>query len=79
MVRNVLDVRCLLKLLMLCQAKQLEHDYDSARKGGNRFATILLYMSDLGPEDGGETVFPKGWPPNLPEAGRTPAKAVSNL
>lgn len=36
---------------------QLEHDYDTAHKGGNRFATILLYMTDLGEKDGGETVF----------------------
>ena len=36
------------------------HNYDSAGKGGNRFATILLYMTDLGPEDGGETVFIHG-------------------
>lgn len=41
----------------------LEHDYQSAGVGGNRFATILMYMSDLEPEDGGETVFPKGLPP----------------
>jgi hypothetical protein len=41
---------------------QLEHDHDSALKGGNRFATILLYMSDLGPNDGGETVFTDAWP-----------------
>lgn len=27
---------------------QLEHNYHSAGLGGNRFATILLYMSDLG-------------------------------
>eukprot|EP00339_Tiarina_fusa_P021934 CAMPEP_0117010004 /NCGR_PEP_ID=MMETSP0472-20121206/8932_1 /TAXON_ID=693140 ORGANISM="Tiarina fusus, Strain LIS" /NCGR_SAMPLE_ID=MMETSP0472 /ASSEMBLY_ACC=CAM_ASM_000603 /LENGTH=630 /DNA_ID=CAMNT_0004712435 /DNA_START=85 /DNA_END=1977 /DNA_ORIENTATION=+ len=53
--------------------KQMEHDFDSAHKGGNRFATILMYMSDLGPEDGGETVFPTGWPPHLPEADRIPA------
>lgn len=41
---------------------KLEHDYDSARKGGNRFATILLYMTDLGGKDGGETVFTEAWP-----------------
>lgn len=34
-----------------------EHNYDSAGKGGNRFATILLYMTDQGENDGGETVF----------------------
>jgi hypothetical protein len=57
----------------------MEHDFDSAGKGGNRFATILLYMSDLGPEDGGETVFPTGWPPHLPEADRIPDKVVSTF
>ena len=39
-----------------------EHDYDSSGVGSNRFATVLMYMSDLEESDGGETVFPKGWP-----------------
>ena len=43
----------------------LEHDFDSSAKGGNRFATILLYMSDLGPDDGGETVFSRAYPPDV--------------
>jgi len=38
------------------------YDYDSAGVGGNRFATILLYMTDLGERDGGETMFKYGWP-----------------
>jgi hypothetical protein len=46
------------------------HDFDSARKGTNRFATILLYMSDLGEKDGGETVFKNAWPLDVPEAER---------
>lgn len=37
-------------------------DYESARKGGNRYATILLYMTDLEEGEGGETVFPNAWP-----------------
>ena len=49
------------------------YDYDSAGKGGNRFATILLYFTDL-PDDGagGETVFPNAWPHDLPEQDRVP-------
>lgn len=39
-----------------------EHDFDSSRVGTNRFATILLYMSDFEPADGGETVFSYGEP-----------------
>jgi hypothetical protein len=39
-----------------------DHDFNSAKRGGNRFATILLYMTDLNPGDGGETVFVKGKP-----------------
>lgn len=31
--------------------------YDSTGLGSNRFATILLYLNDLEPQDGGETVF----------------------
>jgi len=50
------------------ESGQLEHDFESGGTGGNRFATILMYMSDLKPEDGGETVFPHGWPPHLPES-----------
>jgi hypothetical protein len=53
------------------------HDFNSAGIGGNRFATILLYMSDLDSEDGGETVFPQGWPPGLPEEERLDSKTVS--
>ena len=45
-----------------CSFFVVEHNYDSAGKGGNRFATILLYMTDLGPGDGGETVFVNGKP-----------------
>ena len=53
------------------------HDFNSAGTGGNRFATILLYMSDLDPEDGGETVFTEGWPPGLLEKERVNSKTVS--
>jgi len=41
--------------------KREEHNYDSAGVGSNRFATVLLYMSDLGEKDGGETMFTKTW------------------
>jgi hypothetical protein len=40
-------------------------NYDSAGTGGNRFATILLYMTELGEHDGGETVFTEAWPPEV--------------
>lgn len=37
-------------------------------------------MSDLGPEDGGETVFPKAWPPGIPESERLDEKqAIEQL
>lgn len=49
---------------------QLAHDYESSGRGGNRFATILLYMSDLGERDGGETVFVKAWPNGQDEKDR---------
>lgn len=49
----------------------LEHDYDSSGRGGNRFATILLYMTDM--EEGGETVFTEAWPD---EANRVPLDEV---
>ena len=50
--------------------KREVHDFDSAKLGTNRFATILLYMSDLKEGDGGETVFKKAWPVGLPEEDR---------
>lgn len=71
--------------------KREEHDFDSERVGANRFATILLYMSDLPPGGGGETVFAKGWPSHVDEKDRVPldeslrevretgAAAVANL
>ena len=46
---------------------ELPYDYDSGGRGGNRFATILLYMSDLEEGAGGETVFPNAWPPGTTE------------
>ena len=36
-----------------------------------------MYMSDLDPEDGGETVFPDGWPPYLAEEDRVSKDVVS--
>lgn len=60
--------------------KKEEHNYDSAGIGSNRFATILLYMSDLGEGDGGETVFVKGWPPGQSEEERVQLKdALASL
>ncbi len=50
--------------------KKEEHNFDSAGVGSNRFATILLYMTDLKEGDGGETVFTHGWPPGQPESER---------
>ena len=47
--------------------KQEEHNYDAPSLGTNRFATILLYMSDLEVEDGGETVFAHATPLGLTE------------
>ena len=32
--------------------------------GSNRFATILLYFTDMSEGAGGETVFVHGWPTN---------------
>ena len=59
---------------------QLKHDYESGGTGGNRFATILLYMSDLGENDGGETVFPYGEPTHIPEEERiTKEEALQQL
>ena len=41
------------------------YDYDTSKKGGNRFATILLYFTTLEEGDGGETVFPRVYPPDV--------------
>jgi 2OG-Fe(II) oxygenase superfamily len=46
------------------------YDYDTSGRGGNRFATILLYFTTLNEGDGGETVFPKVWPPSVAEEDR---------
>ncbi len=43
---------------------------DSGHLGSNRFATILLYMTDLNEGDGGETVFTEGWPAGQAEEDR---------
>jgi hypothetical protein len=60
--------------------KREEHDFDSGGRGSNRFATILLYMTDLEEGDGGETVFSEGWPSELAEEERVPFdKALAQL
>lgn len=56
--------------------KRLEHDYDSSQKGGNRFATILLYMTDLAEKDGGETVFIDAWPTGQRKEDHVPIETV---
>jgi hypothetical protein len=59
---------------------KLPHNYDSAGTGGNRFATILLYMSDLEEGDGGETVFTEAYPIDKSEKERVPLQqAIQNL
>eukprot|EP00548_Thalassiothrix_antarctica_P005096 CAMPEP_0194137338 /NCGR_PEP_ID=MMETSP0152-20130528/7238_1 /TAXON_ID=1049557 /ORGANISM="Thalassiothrix antarctica, Strain L6-D1" /LENGTH=563 /DNA_ID=CAMNT_0038834319 /DNA_START=22 /DNA_END=1713 /DNA_ORIENTATION=- len=55
---------------MVDKSGSASFDYDSEFKGGNRFATILLYMTDLEEGEGGETVFAESWPPTLPESER---------
>jgi 2OG-Fe(II) oxygenase superfamily len=49
---------------------QEAYDYESSKKGGNRFATILLYFTTLNEGDGGETVFPRVYPPGVAEEDR---------
>jgi 2OG-Fe(II) oxygenase superfamily len=44
-------------LIIHALGAQPENNYDSAGKGGNRYATILLYMTDLEKGAGGETAF----------------------
>lgn len=55
---------------------RLAHDYDSAHKGGNRYSTILLYFTDLGEHDGGETVFTEAWPVGQSEEDHVPFETV---
>jgi len=44
-----------------------DYDYDSSGIGGNRFATVLLYMTGLEQQDGGQTVFDHAWPKDIPD------------
>lgn len=50
--------------------RQQEHNFDSAGVGSNRFATILLYMTDMPKGSGGELVFSKAWPSDQAESER---------
>eukprot|EP00542_Grammatophora_oceanica_P004244 CAMPEP_0194069930 /NCGR_PEP_ID=MMETSP0009_2-20130614/87904_1 /TAXON_ID=210454 /ORGANISM="Grammatophora oceanica, Strain CCMP 410" /LENGTH=575 /DNA_ID=CAMNT_0038723157 /DNA_START=19 /DNA_END=1746 /DNA_ORIENTATION=- len=62
------------------KAKGDVYDYDSAHKGGNRYATILLYMTDMGEKDGGETVFEKALPLGVAEGeGQDIRSVISDL
>ena len=47
-----------------------KHDYKSEFTGGNRFATILLYMTGFEAGEGGETVFSRAWPPGSSQSER---------
>jgi hypothetical protein len=55
---------------------ETKYNFDSAKKGGNRFATVLLYMSNLGERDGGETVFPHAFPIGQAEEDRVSLQVV---
>jgi hypothetical protein len=46
------------------------YDYDTSGKGGNRYATILLYFTTSNEKDGGETVFPSIFPMNVTHQNR---------
>ena len=53
--------------LRLQNNKEDPYDYDTRGIGGNRFATVLLYMTDLGETDGGETLFENALRPGFSE------------
>jgi hypothetical protein len=56
------------------------YNYESWKTGGNRFATILLYLNDMSEHEGGETVFSEAWPPSLPEEKQIPIlQAIDEL
>lgn len=46
--------------------KRNAHDFDTSKVGTNRYATVLLYMTNVGEGDGGETVFKSAWPVDVP-------------
>ncbi|KAL3809682.1 hypothetical protein ACHAXA_004233 [Cyclostephanos tholiformis] len=52
-----------LLLMMLISVIVTTTTVDTEHLGTNRFATILLYMTDMKEGDGGETVFTEGYPP----------------
>jgi prolyl 4-hydroxylase len=54
------------------------YDYDTAGVGGNRFATVLMYLST--PELGGETMFKNQYPIGTLEQDRIPlSRALADL
>jgi hypothetical protein len=64
----------------LAASRDENHNYKSNGVGTNRYATILLYMSDLNESDGGETVFTEAWPEGTPpEAQLSKQQLLDNL
>ena len=55
----------------------VEHDFVTDGKGSNRFATILLYMTDMDKEEGGETVWTRAT--SLDEGAPGHAEALSGI
>ena len=53
-----------------CRDSGGKHDYKSEFTGGNRFATILLYITGFEAGKGGESIFPRAWPPGLSQSER---------
>ena len=56
----------------------VDHDFVTSGKGSNRYATILLYMTDMVKEEGGETVWVKA-PPIDPSNAPSQEDAISGI
>lgn len=70
-------IPCIMFCILIPSTAKEAYDYRSGGRGGNRFATILMYMSDI--DEGGETVFSRAPLPGIENHNKAKRDTVQEL